>query len=402
MKCDSRLVLHSLRDFDLYERAQSAIQATWFTKKHGQVYKAIQKCHQEEPQRLIPWKDIKLKLRGTEAFGIIDNLKNKTKGFSKAAGWKNLIRWCEYQMLEDVAEELATSQQKGEDINHGDLIRRLEAIQQVGKKHVSEQDFLHDDVDGWFQEVQDIPIVPFPSQRLTEALGGGMAGGQIITLLAKTDGGKTTFAINTGRHALEIGLHVLHCSFETTRLELNQRYACSLTAHKWWWLEKHKKVLKKAMSKIQKNKGYLRIEDYSRTKASTVDVRVSAERFRRETGYCDLIIVDSGDLVQSTRKYESARDEAKVVWDELRRLGRNMNCPVFVTTQSNRAGAGAVEVELVHIGESWAKATDSDCVIALQTTPNIDRAIAVIVKTKRRGKHDRVELRFDRERCLIR
>ena len=399
MNHDVSLVLSSLRDYRFYERA--TIEPSWFGPTLSRVFLAIKECHEERPERLIPWKDISIKLRGKKAYSRISKLKTKGRGYSKTAQRRNLVKFLEYQMFSDMTEEMSKGIENGEKINHQDYIRKLEKIQQVASLSVKISDFFSSTIDDWQKEIEDIPVVGFPSEKLSKAFAGGMAGGHIITILAKTDGGKTTFAINTGRKAVQQGKVVLHCSFETPELELNQRYACSFTRHSWEWVVDHKKKLQAQLDKIPEHGGFLRIEDFSAVKASTIDIRVRAEKLKKDRDVLDLIIVDCGDDVESTRKYQSLREECKYVWNDLRRIGRRLNVPILVTTQANRAGAASDEVELIHIGESWGKATGSDGVISLITLPGESKALAVVLKTKRRGRYDRVPILFEREKCYI-
>ena len=400
MKYDINLVLSSLRDFSLYERAAASIKPEWFVTDLRNVFLSIKACHEDAPGRVIPWGDIKLRMKGKKGYSRIPDLRAKSKGFSTQASWRNLRKYLQEQLMRDLVEEAAAENETGE-LKHQDYIKRLEQIQNITDAASETSDFFQEEVTEWIQEEGEVPIVPLCSKELTKALDGGMAAGQIITVLARTDGGKTTLAINVGRNCVQKGMAVLHCSFETSRRDLNKRYACSFTRHTWNWIEAHPKRTQQTIDTMRNHGGYLRIEDYSSVEASTVDIRVAAQNLRKRLGHLDLIIVDSGDDVASTRRYEAEREEAKHVWSELRRLARKLNIPIMVTTQSNRLGAMSGEVELVHIGTSWGKATQSDCVIVLQIYEGTDRAFAIIRKTKRKGKYSKVPIVFDRMKCFV-
>lgn len=399
MPVDIAVVLSALRDYDLYERVK--LDAGWFSESHRHIFRAIQKAHEDAPHRIVPWKDIRILLRGTPGYGAVAEVMRTSKHVSKVMRHKQLSQFVCEQMLRDLVQDLAKDRETGQEIDYSKYIERLEEAHKAGRLSVDSSSFFDHDISDWIERVQKIPVVETPIRNLNQALKGGILAGHTTTILAKTDGGKTSLSVAFGAHALKQGLTVLHCTMETPELELGQRYWCSLLNHSWDWIQSHPKTTRKLMLGIKKAGGHLQIADFSSQEPTTVDVRMAIEQLVRRRHKVDLIIVDCGDDVRSNRRYEKRTDECRAVWIELRRMSKKYDCPVLITTQANRAGAAAESVELTHIGESWGKATTSSEVIVLDIPKDKSHGQLILVKTKRRGVYPKVPVVFNRNRCTF-
>jgi replicative DNA helicase len=398
----SSIVLSALRDYDLYERVQTTIKLEWFNEKNRHIAEAILACHEDQTGRRLTWKEIGLKLKQKKTLHDLASVVKQSKKVDLVILHKQLSEFMELNLIEDIVIEMAEEKQAGKTLKHEVLIEKIEAAQKISHLRREHVDYFENDIADRIKESDRDSIISFPSSELSAAFDGGMVAGQLTTVLARTDGGKTMFVINCGRHCVQQGLNVLHCTHETTKIEVLRRYDCSFSNHSWNWVKTHSNKMRQILAKVKKQRGSLTIEDFSTTEASVIEIRISAERMVRDCGRLDLIIVDYGDLVRSSRHYDSKRDEHRLVWQELRRLAKRFSCPVITGTQSNRLGAGAKIPELTHMGESWAKATDSDAVIILHAPVGENRALAIVAKTKRIGNYSQIPIIFLRKKCYIR
>lgn len=402
---DISVILSGLRDFDLYDRVKENIQTKWFpTSETRSIWQTIKSAHENHPGRVIPWKDLKVLLRGQKGYETIDRLRKRSDGVSLAAVRASIARWQELQMVEDLACDLARAQENGHRIDHNEYIQRLEAAQRAGRLSIERRSIFEEEPKNWIQKIDHIPVVSLPSYELTQALRGGIAGGRPTTILTRTDGGKTSFAVACGTHAVRMGKKVLHVTGEDTADEIFRRYSCCMTRQTWEWVHTHPRTTRKIMAKIQQNGGALEVADFSAIEGTISDIVLAATKARRVFGgELDLIIVDAGDDICGSKKTELTSEEMGDVWRGLTRVSRKFgDCPVLVTTQTNRVGAQAREIDLYHVGESWHKAKVSAQVLVFDVAKDSNRGYISIVKTKRKGFYPRIPIYFDRERCIVR
>lgn len=401
---DVAVVLSAIRDYEVFERVRDQLSGKWFADgKARSVYLAIKQAHADHPGRKIPWEDLKVMLRGKRGFDAIPSFAKRSENISKTAKLRCLASFVEAQMVEDLAQDLARAQQDGEKIDHAAYIRRLESAQRAGSLSVDRRNLFDEEPTNWIQSIEHIPVVSLPSFELTQALRGGIAGGRPTTVLTRTDGGKTSFAVACGAHAVKEGKRVLHCTFEDSADEIFRRYSCSFTNHTWDWVHTHPKKTRKILVDIHSKGGDLEVADFSGVEASVSDVNLAASKARRAWGRIDLIIIDAGDDVETSKKNDLQHEIAGEVWRGLTRLSRkHKDVPILITTQTNRLGAGAREIDLTHIGESWHKAKISAQVLVFDVAQDSKRGHIAVVKTKRKGIYPRVPIYFDRERCVVR
>lgn len=401
---DVSVVISGLRDFDLWERTKGHIKSQWFPSSDVRaVWDVVNKWHQDHPGKIIPWKDLRVLLRGKKGFEKVSQLEKRSDGVTKATMMKTLSRFIERQMIEDLTQELAKAHENGSKLDHDTYIQRLEAAKRAGSLSVERRNIFNEDPRRCIEKIEQVPVVPLPSVELNAALRGGIAGGRPTTILTRTDGGKTSFAVACGAHAVARGYRVLHCTLEDSADEIFRRYYSSWTKHTWDWISKHPKTTKKILNKIREAGGELEVCDYSGLAAGMSDIELAASKTKREWGDIDLIIVDAGDDIQSGTKTELKTEVIGEVWRGLTRLSRKFgDVPVMVTTQTNRLGAGANSIELTHVAEGWKKATVSAVVLVFDVPKDSKRGYIKIVKTKRRGFYPEIPIHFDRERCVIR
>lgn len=212
MQADVMTVLSALTDFELYDRVRASLKSSWFVEPSRSIFEAIRNLHHTHPGRKLPWADVQVKLRGKPGFDRIKTIYTKTHKQSAFIRQQQLASFLCENLLRDIVEDLAQDQTSGKAFQYEEYIRRLEDAQRAGSLQTSEIDYFETSLADRIKEVAAIPIVPFPSTELTNCLDGGMAAGQLITILSRTDGGKTMFSINCGRVAAEMGLNVLHVS----------------------------------------------------------------------------------------------------------------------------------------------------------------------------------------------
>lgn len=396
------VIFSALRSFDLFQRVEASMREQWLTEEQRSIWHAVQRCHEQRKERTVPWVDLRVELKGKKGYDRINDYERRAKGVSKLAMQKCLAKFLEVHFLEDLLERIAKEHEAGKTVDYEEVIKEIEEIQRLGCTALSTTAFLDEDPRKWIPKIEQLPTVPFPIQELNRALNGGMKVGRTVTILARTDGGKTSFAINVGRHAIEQGYTVLHATFEEPPADLKVRYACSIMNHTWEWVASHPKTTSKKFCEIRQKGGWLEIADYADAEGSLSNLQAEIDRLIRKRGHIDLLIIDSGDDVRSNKHYEEPTLEMKAVWTGIRRFAKRYNIPALVTTQANREGAKAERTQLIHISAAWGKATQSPEVYVLDIPKGSKRGIVEIVKTKAKGTYPTIPIYFNRERNVMR
>lgn len=248
-------------------------------------------------------------------------------------------------------------------------------------------------------------VCPLPVPELSNRMEGGPAAGELLTVLAPTDGGKSMFLINMARHAAECGKVVLYVTLETQLPQLMMRFYCSMSNHTKTWVLNHRDYIDDEYNPwLAECGGEIRVIDASDKEMTVADILRAADRFRESKGRLDALIIDYGDLVRSSRRYRAMREEQNLVWEELRRCAKLLNVPIITASQANRSGTASGKVGIIHVAEAWGKATGSDLVVIIDRDErDISRNVAHlrIVKTKREGGYATVECIFNSYRCRV-
>lgn len=251
------------------------------------------------------------------------------------------------------------------------------------------------EVSRWFEEWDDrqrerehrrknpemYRTIPTGFPKLDKRIGGAQEG-ELCSVMAVTNRGKSILAVNLGFTALLHGKGVIHFSTEMGWRKVAQRYDSRFSAMEYrkfkWYdftdddLEKLGKMVSRYRKKFDKQ---LRIVSTPSRSLDIDMVRRVIDEQRVEMARFDMLIVDSADHLQARGKYEKAYlAEASNYWD-LKDLAEELDIPIWVTTQAKqefenkmattRAAAGAYDKSricdlVISINEAGAKSLGGD------------------------------------------
>jgi replicative DNA helicase len=302
-------------------------------------------------------------------------------------------------LLKDTADDIGSNK----DINIGKLKIALSKLECIGESDGVTVDLL-DHPEQHFQDILAVDeAVPTPVPALTKALDGGPGAGELTTIIGLPDGGKTLMLLDVAVTSIENGFPTFVAVLERGRVCISRLY-CRITDHTAKWLSKHEGAFKKILRKRSDENAPIRMMDYSRKEVSVSDLRRDISRFVDDVGNVGCVVIDYGDLLRSSRRYEAKRHELDTVWQELARLAQEFGCPVWTGTQSNRAGGRVSRVEMVHVAEAWAKMGTTDMVITInrnEREKQRERARLFVAKTKKTGGSIVIPVQMDRLRCRL-
>jgi replicative DNA helicase len=241
----------------------------------------------------------------------------------------------------------------------------------------------------------------------------GLQDGEMIIIAGRPSMGKTSLALNIAEH---IGViekaPVAIFSLETGRQQLAERFLCSHSqidaqlVRKGMLDTEHYEALVKACSELREAPIY--IDDTS--SLTPLELRAKARRLRsRHRIRC--IIVDYLQLMHlGARKVESRQQEITTISRYIKALARELNIPVVVLSQLNRAPEGRAghRPMMSDLRESGSIEQDADVVMLLhredyyhrsegENDYEPDNKAELIIAKQRNGPTGSVELIF-RER----
>jgi replicative DNA helicase len=106
----------------------------------------------------------------------------------------------------------------------------------------------------------------------------------------------------------------------------------------------------------------------------------------------DMIIVDYGDLLRPMRHNSEKRHDLESIYEELRGLAQEFDCPVITASQTNRKGLNEEVITMESISEAFNKCFVADFIFSLSRTitdknSNIGR---VFIAKNRNGPDARI------------
>jgi replicative DNA helicase len=275
------------------------------------------------------------------------------------------------QFAQEQAMKIAILESVG-DIEKGDLVKPLERVrkaQSVGNDLsdlglVLKEDFT------WVYQEAIADKVQTGIFHLDLMMEGGLGKGELGTVLAATNVGKSQVLINIGCGAATImsRANVVHITCEMSARKVARRYGAR-TVFRWMKCEDDPEsyIIRFGKSSKLLMPGNIYIKEYPSGVATVEDIDVYLERLLIMGIKADLLIVDYPDEMKHPHIGEYRMNVAET-FRGLRRVAQQRNIPVWAATQAGRSALSREIVTIDNISESYEKATVSDCIIAVCQT----------------------------------
>ena len=194
---------------------------------------------------------------------------------------------------------------------------------------------------------------------------GGLGRGELGVVIAPTGAGKSMVLVHLGAEAVRNGKTVIHYTLELQDTVVASRYDSCLTGVPLKDLQVFKD---KIYEKVQDLEGQLIVKEYPTKSASTTTIKAHLERVRQRGIDVDLIIVDYGDLLRPNNVQKEKRMELESIYEELRGLAQEHECPLWTASQTNRSGLNAEVITMESISEAFNKCFVSDFIFTVSRT----------------------------------
>ena len=197
-------------------------------------------------------------------------------------------------------------------------------------------------------------------------MGGGLGAGEIGIVCAPSGVGKSHLLTHFGAQALLAGKNVYHYTMELNERYVGIRYDSHLTGINSSDCSDAKESIKEYFETNKDNLGRLIIKEYPARSITCNTIKAHIEKMSYKGIKPDLILIDYAGIIRSTERYDLPRLEMQYVIQEIRKMAKELDVPVWTALQSNKEGAKSDIVDLTNLAESYGQAAEADFVLGLQ------------------------------------
>ena len=194
---------------------------------------------------------------------------------------------------------------------------------------------------------------------------GGIGNGELGVVIAPTGAGKSMVLVHLGAQALMQGKTVVHYTLELADTSIGIRYDSCITGVSLSEMHSFKEMI---YEKVQEVPGRLIIKEYPTKSATTQTIKNHLEKLRQRDIKVDMILVDYGDLLKPVIVTREKRHDLESIYEELRAIAQETQCPVWTASQTNRSGLNAEVVTLEAISEAYSKCFVADFICSVSRT----------------------------------
>ena len=238
--------------------------------------------------------------------------------------------------------------------------------------------------------------------QIDDVLGGGWTKKELFCVQAPPGFGKSIFLPNFGIKALLGGMNVVHYSLEMSEDRIGMRYDAIASSIAVSQLIDHPDEIKEKYEMFKKmTKSHLKIKEFPTAMASIHDIEAHLEDLKLYNDFVpDMIIIDYGDIMKSTRNTKSTYEEQGWIFRELRGLAQKRDVIIITATQSTRDslasdGGTADVIGMDKVADSMEKNRILDVLFAItQSRQERDDGIINLWVAKNRNGKSNVGLEF--------
>jgi replicative DNA helicase len=171
--------------------------------------------------------------------------------------------------------------------------------------------------------------------------------------------------VHLGAQAVKQGKTVVHYTLELSDTVIAQRYDSCITELPLSELMNHKEIIRESVEQVP---GALIIKEYPTKTASVNTLQSHLERLRAKGTKVDMVVVDYGDLLKPVTRDKEKRNELESIYEGLRGLAQQFQCPIWTASQTNRSGLNAEVITMESISEAFSKCFVADFIFTVSRT----------------------------------
>ena len=168
-----------------------------------------------------------------------------------------------------------------------------------------------------------------------------------------------------GVQALKENKNVVHYTLELQDTVVASRYDSCLTGYPLSDLGSFKDEIFEEIKDIQ---GRLIVKEYPSKSASTNTIRAHLSRLVKKGIKPGMVIIDYGDLLRPLVNRKEKRNELESIYEEIRALSSEFECPFWTASQTNRSGLNMEVITMEQISEAFSKCFVADFIFSVSRT----------------------------------
>ena len=198
--------------------------------------------------------------------------------------------------------------------------------------------------------------------------GGGLGKSELGVVIAPTGAGKSMVLVHLGSQALKEGKTVVHYTLELQDTVIATRYDSCITGYPLSDIINFKEEVYEEIKDID---GSLIVKEYPTKSASTNTIRAHLSRLVKRGINPGMVIVDYADLLKPVQIRKEKREELGSIYEELRALSTEFQCPVWTASQTNRSGLSAEVITMEQISEAFNKCFVADFIFSVSGSRSV-------------------------------
>lgn len=273
------------------------------------------------------------------------------------------FEFCRQQLIKKALQESVDLIVAGK---HDKVAEVMKAALAAGMASSPGHDYMND-IDARYSETYRHAIkTGIPELDEKKVMAGGLGSGEIGIVCAPSGVGKSHVLTHIGAQALLQQKNVFHYTMELNERYTGIRYDSHLTGINASDCSEAKEQIKGYFEANKEHLGRLIIKEYPARSISCSNIKAHVEKMTYKGIKPDMIIIDYAGIIRSTDRYDLPRLEMQSVIQEVRRMAKELDLPVWTALQSNKEGAKSDIVDLTNLAESYGQAAEADFVIGLQ------------------------------------
>lgn len=194
---------------------------------------------------------------------------------------------------------------------------------------------------------------------------GGLGKSELGVVIAPTGAGKSMILVHLGAQALKEKKTVVHYTLELQDTVVASRYDSCITSYPLSDLKSFKDEIYDVVKDIE---GKLIVKEYPTKSASTNTIKTHLSKLIKRGIKPGLIVVDYADLLKPVIIRKEKRNELESIYEELRAISQEFECPVWTASQTNRSGLNAEVITMEQISEAFNKCFVADFICTISRT----------------------------------
>jgi replicative DNA helicase len=202
-------------------------------------------------------------------------------------------------------------------------------------------------------------------KEVDQIVGGGLGKSELGVVVAPTGAGKSMVLVHLGSQAILEGKTVVHYTLELQDTVIANRYDSCITGYPLSDLISFKAEIYDEIKDID---GSLIVKEYPTKSASINTIRSHLNKLMKRGINPGLIIVDYADLLKPVVVRKEKRAELESIYEDLRGLSTEFQCPIWTASQTNRSGLNAEVITMEQISEAFNKCFVADFIFSVSRT----------------------------------